>query len=679
VERDAARRRMEILRAEIEEHRRRYYEEDAPTVSDHEYDMLERELASLEALFPGLRAADSPTSTVGGRASETFTSVPHTVPLLSLDNAFSTEEVAEWHERLLRALPGREPTFVCEMKLDGISVALRYRNGVFVQGATRGDGRIGEDVTENLRTVRALPRALRNAPEILEVRGEIFLSKSDFEALNERRVEEARPAFANPRNAAAGSVRQLDPSVTARRPLSLLVYQILDSSNTPPATHEEMLRVLAGYGFPVDDRSEKRAGIDGVLDFCRSWTDRRHDLPYDADGVVIKVNETALREAAGSTAKAPRWAVAYKFPPEQAEAVVERIDVQVGRTGVLTPVARLEPVPLAGVTVTNVTLHNEEELARKDVRAGDTVLIERAGGVIPYVVRVIPEKRPVTAVPFAWPSACPACSAATAKVEGEVASRCSSRECPAQLREGLRHFASRGAMDIIGLGKVLTENLVSKGLVKSPADLYSLDLDTLQALPRMAEKSAENLLAQIEGSKEKPFEKILYAMGIRMVGEETARLLARAFGSMEALREASLEALQEIDGVGPKVAETVVTFFALEENRHFVAALSEAGLAMKAKESAEADAPLRGLTFVLTGTIPGRPRPRIKESLLALGAKVSGSVSAKTSFVIAGDDPGSKRSKAEKLGVPILTSTDLERLLTGDLSVLGAVVLGAGF
>ena len=553
--------RVAHLRAELQRHRRLYYELSAPEISDAEYDALERELAGLEGRFPDLATPDSPTRTVGGTASVAFAPVPHPAPLLSLDNAYNEEDVAEWHQRLVRLLEREDLEFVCELKLDGLSVALTYRDGVFVQGATRGDGQTGEDVTANLRTVPDIPARLAGAPRLLVVRGEVYLPVQAFAEFNARREEEGLSVFANPRNMAAGSLRQIDPRVTASRPLACYCYQVVHSEGYDPADQAGVLQDLARWGFAVDERHRRCRGLESVLAYCREWTAKRHELPYDADGVVIKLSPVELQAQAGATAKSPRWAIAFKFPAEQAETTVEAIDIQVGRTGALTPVAKLAPVRLAGVTISSASLHNEEEVRRKDVREGDTVLIERAGGVIPYVIRVNTDRRPVFAVPFEFPRACPVCGGPVHRPEGEAILRCANRSCKAQLKEGLRHFASRDAMDIAGLGRVLVENLVEGGLVSSLPDLYDLTLETLAALPRMAEKSAANLLSEIAASRGRPFEKVLYALGIRQVGEETAKALSEKFRSMDALTAASAEALQEVDGVGPKVAAEVVAFF----------------------------------------------------------------------------------------------------------------------
>ncbi|MEW5763960.1 MAG: NAD-dependent DNA ligase LigA [Acidobacteriota bacterium] len=665
MDRAGAEARAKALRAEIERHRRLYYELDAPEISDEAYDRLEEELRLLEASHPEIRLPDSPTQTVGGRVGRAFSPVRHPSAMLSLDNTYGREDLLEWNERLERILGRGDLDFVCEIKLDGLSVALQYESGEFLRGATRGDGLVGEDVTENLRTIRTLPVSLRGAPERLVVRGEVYIPVRAFAEMNLRREEDGESPFANPRNAAAGSLRQIDPRVTAGRPLSLFCYEILSSEGPVPESQWEVLEALRGWGFPVEENGRLCRGIGEALDYCEAWTRERRRLDYDADGVVIKLNDGDLRRRAGATAKSPRWAVAFKFPPEQAETRVEDIAVQVGRTGALTPVARLQPVRIGGVTVTSASLHNEEDLRKKDVRVGDTVLVERAGGVIPYITGVRFEKRPAGAVPFQFPSACPVCGGPVHKSEGEAILRCANRSCKAQLKEGLRHFASRDAMDVAGLGKALVDQLVERTIVKSLPDLYGLDLGTLASLPRMAEKSASNLLRQLEASRERPYRNVLYALGIRQVGLETARALAGAFPDVDALVEASEEDLQKVEGVGPKVAGEIRAFFQVPGNREMVNRLRAAGLRMSGGGPPLEEGPLKGLTFVLTGALESMTRSQAKEALEALGASVSGSVSARTSAVVAGPGAGSKLEEARRLGVRILDEEGLKALISG--------------
>jgi DNA ligase (NAD+) len=669
MDRARAAERAEELRAQIRRHRRLYYELNAPEISDAEYDRLEKELAAIEAEHPDLAVPDSPIAEVGGRPSEAFAPVRHPAPLLSLDNTYDEADLKEWEARLQRVLGMSGLDYVCEIKLDGLSVALTYEEGRLVRGATRGNGAVGEDVTANLKTVRDIPHRVEGAPSLLVVRGEVYMPVKAFAEFNARREEEGQSVFANPRNAAAGSLRQIDPAVTAGRPLACFVYQVVHAPAYHPSGQVQVLKDLAAWGLPVDGRHRHCRNLDDAMAFCREWTEKRHSLPYDADGVVIKLNPLELQERAGATAKSPRWAVAFKFPAEQAETSVLSIAVQVGRTGALTPVAKLEPVKVGGVTVSSASLHNEEELRRKDIRVGDTVLVERAGGVIPYVVGVRLERRPQDSRRFDFPEACPVCGAPAHRPQGEAILRCANRSCKAQLKEGIRHFASRDAMDVAGLGKVLVENLVERGLVSSLPDLYNLPLETLAALPRMGEKSAANLLAQLEASRKRPFDRVLYALGIRQVGSETARALAARFPSIEALRRASAEALQEVEGVGPKVAAEIQAFFAVSGNLEMIEGLGRAGLQLEGRFSRE-DLPLSGKVFVLTGSLQGLPRSRAKEALEAMGAKVAGSVTRATDWVVAGAQPGSKLAAAKKLKIPVLDESSFLRLLAGDLGAL---------
>lgn len=656
--------RIEELRSEIARHRELYYANDAPEITDYDYDLLEKELEKLERAYPELALPGGPGDVVGGVVSEAFSPVPHPKPLLSLANTYEELELLEWESRLLRLLNGRKPTYVCELKLDGLSVALHYEKGRFVRGATRGNGQVGEDVTKNLNTVDAIPKQLVGAPGAIVVRGEVYMPVNDFVRLNESREEDGLPPFANPRNAAAGSLRQIDPAVTAARPLACFVYQVLSGEGYAPSTHVEELEDLARWGFAVEPNSEFCRTFQGVTNYCKKWTERRRELSYEADGVVVKVNEPEQQALAGSTAKAPRWAVAFKFPAARERTRVEEILVQVGRTGALTPVARLSPVNLEGAVVSRVSLHNEEELKRKDIRVGDTVIVERAGGVIPYVIGVELEERPPDSTPFVFPTVCPECGGPVYRVEGEAISRCVNRSCKAQLKEGIRHFASREGMDLRGFGKVLVDNLVERGVVSSFPDLYSLSAEELAALPRMGPKAASNLLEELENSKKKPLEKVVYALGIRHVGEETAKCLVRAFPSMEALMAKGKEDLMVVDGVGPKVAEEVVAFFSSQSNKCMVERLREAGLSMVGvKREAEPGGGLAGKTFVLTGRLSKMSRTQAKKAIEDFGGKVSSSVSSATDFLVVGDKAGSKLEKAKKAGVEILDEKGLEALL----------------
>jgi DNA ligase (NAD+) len=666
---ESPRSRAAFLRAEIERHNHAYYVLDAPTIPDAEFDKLFRELQAIEAAYPELHTADSPTQRVGGAPLPEFRQVRHAVPMLSLNNAFSTEEAAAFDRRCREGL-GKEPIdYACEPKYDGLAITLRYEQGVFVQGATRGDGFTGEDVTQNLRTVRNIPLRLAgpDVPPVLEVRGEVLMLRRDFERLNERQRERGEKEFANPRNAAAGSLRQLDPKITARRPLRFFAYGIADASAVSPAPtfHSGMMDRLAGWGFPVAQERAVVKGATGLLDFYERIGNARRELPYDIDGVVYKVDRLADQETLGFVSRAPRFAIAHKFPAEEALTTVEAIDVQVGRTGAITPVARLAPVFVGGVTVTNATLHNEDEVRRKDVRIGDTVIVRRAGDVIPEVVSVVPEKRPIFAPEFVMPKVCPVCGSAIEKPEDEAIARCTGGLfCPAQRKQALLHFASRRAMDIEGLGERLVDQLIDNAIVKTPADLYKLGILALANLERMAEKSATNLLAAIEKSRQTTLARFILALGIRNVGEATAKDLARHFGSLDSLIAADVDSLQLVPDVGPVVAASIARFFAERHNVEVIEQLRAAGVRWEeGMPSLVASSAIAGKTFVLTGTLPTLTREDAKELIEARGGKVAGSVSKKTDYVVAGAEAGSKLTKAQDLGVTILDETQLKGLL----------------
>ncbi len=646
---------IERLRRELNEANWRYYVLDAPTISDAEYDRLLRRLERLEAEHPDLVTADSPTRRVGAPPAERFARVEHAVPMLSLSDVFDESELAEFDARVRKLLGRDEIDYVCEPKLDGLAIELTYEDGLFTRGSTRGDGFAGEDVTANLRTLRSVPLRLRpeGAPRLLEARGEVLLLKKDFARMNEQREEAGEPAFVNPRNAAAGSLRQLDPAVTARRPLSLFLYEIGRASREFP-THWEKLAALRDLGLRVNPRNRRCRGLAAVLDYVRETAARRNDEPYEIDGVVVKVDSEDERRRLGFVSRAPRWAVAYKLPPQEEATRVESIDVNVGRTGALTPVARLKPVFVGGVTVSNATLHNENELRRKDVRVGDTVLVRRAGDVIPEIASVVLEKRPPDARPFVFPDRCPVCGSAAPRPEGEAIARCLGVSCPAKLREGLLHFASRPALDIRGLGEKLAAQLVESGRVREFADLYALDEEALLGLPRMAEKSAGNLLVAIAASKATTLPRFLYAIGVPGVGEATARLLAQAFPSLRALLEASEEALQRVRDVGPALAREIRTFFAEEQNRRALEHLLDAGVRPEAPAAAPRGGVFAGRTLVLTGALSSMTREQAKAEIERRGGRVSGSVSRKTDFVVAGVEPGSKLNQARELGVAVL-------------------------
>ena len=658
--------RLDELRQQLNRHNHLYYAENRPEVSDAEYDRLWRELVALEQAHPELVTPDSPTQRPGGRRAETFTPVEHMVAMLSLDNAMTVEELQEFEARIRRAVPGLTPAYVCEPKIDGLGVALLYERGRFVRGATRGDGRIGEDISQNLRTIKSIPATLSGplkGARKLEVRGEVYMPREAFARLNAGLEEAGQPVFANPRNAAAGAVRQKDPAVTASRPLAIFLYHV--SVLEPPGFRSqwERLEALRQSGFPVNPRSQRAGTLDEVVAYCRTLEAERDALGYDADGVVVKVDDLEHQRRLGATAHHPRWAIAYKFTARQATTRVLGITINVGKSGALTPTAQLEPVELAGVTVSNVSLHNEDEVRRKDVRVGDTVLVERAGDVIPYLVQVVTDKRPPDAVPFTMPTHCPACGGLAARVEGEAVWRCTNTACPAQLKERLFHWGSRRAMDIEGLGEVIIGQLVDRGLVRDFADLYALDVDTLADLERLAKKSAQNLHRAIEASKTRGLTRLLNALGIRMVGERAAQLLAARFGTMERLVAASEADINEIYGIGPQIAQAVTIFLAEPRNRATIERLAAAGVVMAEEGHTEGPRPLEGKTLVLTGGLATLSRDQAKDLVLRLGGRITGSVSKKTDYVIVGEDAGSKVDDAKRLGVATLDEAAFLKLM----------------
>jgi DNA ligase (NAD+) len=662
---EQAARRARELRSLIEYHERKYYLDNAPEIPDAEFDGLMAELKRLEVEHPGLVTPDSPTQRVGESPAEGFAAVAHSRPMLSIDNCYDEAELRDFGERTRKLLPDREPAYVAELKIDGLGIALHYRSGRFSRAVTRGDGRKGDDVTANVKTIRSLPLSVPTAEEV-EVRGEIYLPFASFRKLNRDREEEGVPLFANPRNAAAGSIRLLDPRQVAGRGLSAFFYTLFVGGREPDSQWET-LRRLKDLGFRTNPASRLCPGLDEALDFWREWRDRRDSLDYDCDGVVIKVNDAAQRAALGSTSKAPRWAVSFKFPARQAVTTVKDIVIQVGRTGALTPVAVLEPVRLSGTTISRSTLHNEDELKRKDVRVGDTVLIERSGDVIPSVVSVLTERRTGGERPFAWPALCPVCGSRTLRPEGEVIARCMNSSCPARLRESVLHFASRRAMDIEGLGEALVDQLLETGLVKSVPDLYGLRFEDLVGLERLGPKSARNLLDEIEASKARGAEALLFALGIRHVGERTARDLAGRFGGIEPLSRAPVEELTAVPDVGPKVAESVVFFFAQPENRALLESLGRAGLDFAARGGPSAGGgPLAGKVFVFTGGLARFGREEAAGLVEGLGGKVQADVTRKTTHLVAGESPGAKLAKARKLGLPVLSEADFLMLVGKD-------------
>lgn len=655
---------IQALRKELRRHGRAYYEQDAPSISDFEYDALMRRLLELETAHPEFYDPDSPSQRIGGVPSRQFAPVRHEVPLESLADVFNAVELEAFLQRTDMAL-GEPHTYVVEPKVDGLSVAVEYKDGNFIRGATRGDGVTGEDVTENLRTIVSLPKTLRDAPARLIVRGEVYMSKAVFAELNAQREITGEALFANPRNAAAGSLRQLDPQIAAARHLDIVVFNI-QASSAEFFTHAETLDCLKALGFPVVPHWCCRASDCWVR--IQEIGEHRTEFPYDIDGAVVKLNELSLRRLLGSTAKAPRWASAYKYPPEQKESVVQGIVVQVGRTGVLTPKAVVEPVRLAGTTVTNATLHNQDFIDRLDVRVGDTVRIQKAGEIIPEVLSVNLDKRPAGTVSFHLPDICPACGAPVRRDKDGAAFRCTGVECPAQLLRNMVHFASREAMDIEGLGISVCEALVREGLVDSPAGLYYLKAEAVAHLDRMGPKSAENLLRAIETSKSRGLARLLCAFGIRQVGQKAAKVLARQYRDLDMLMEAGLEELQAVPDIGPITAQSLLDWFAQPQSQHLISRLREAGVDFTGEMTA-ADSRLQGRTFVLTGTLETLTRDAAAAKIEALGGKAAGSVSKKTSFVVAGENAGSKLAKARKLGVPVLTEAEFLELLESDDAV----------
>lgn len=666
----AAARRAARLRREIEAHNYRYFVLDAPAIGDAEYDTLFRELQALELRYPALIIPDSPTQRVGSAPASVFEPVTHRLPMLSLNNAFTDEEALAFDRRVRETLERNEVRYAVEPKFDGLAINLTYERGALVVAATRGDGYTGENVTANLKTVGSVPITLnvKAVPPLLEVRGEILMLKRDFAALNAAQVARGERVFANPRNAAAGGLRQLDSRITATRRLAFFAYGVGAvewGGVAPPATHAALMHWLEALRIPVSKERTVVRGIQALLDYYHTLGGRRSELPYEIDGVVYKVDDFEQQRQLGFVARAPKYAIAHKFPAEEAVTEVVAIDVQVGRTGAITPVARLKAVFVGGATVTNATLHNADEIRRKDVRIGDTVIVRRAGDVIPEVLRVLAEKRPATAREFTMPTQCPECASAIVRLPGEVAARCTGGlVCPAQRKASLLHFASRHALDIEGVGDKLAEQLVADGMVRTPADLYRLQLPALAALPRMAEKSAANVLRAIEKSKKTMLARFIFALGIRHVGEATAQDLARHFGTLDALMKASVGDLLEVRDVGAVLAESIARFFAEPHNRESIAQLRAAGVQWpEAQARKAAGGALRGLTFVLTGTLPSLSRDDAKALIEAAGGKVAGSVSKKTDYLVAGVDAGSKLAKAQELEVPVLDEKELHALI----------------
>ena len=651
---------IDKLRDELRRHEHLYYVLDKPEITDAEYDLMMRRLQELETEHPELQTADSPTQRVGGKPREGFVKVRHSAPMLSLDNALNESELRDFDRRVRDLLGGTEFQYVTELKMDGLSMAVHYRGGRFAQAVTRGDGSVGEDVTENARTIRSLPLQVKTKLGAFEVRGETVMNRRAFERLNAERDERGLSRFANPRNAAAGSLRVLEPQITASRRLDYYTYFLLVDGRPALDSHWASLDEMSHMGFKVNPYRQLCTGIDEVLAFCANWEARREELPYEIDGVVVKVNSIRQQDSLGYTAKAPRWAIAYKYPARQATTTVEGIEVQVGRTGALTPVAHLKPVPVSGVMVSRATLHNEDEIDRLGLQIGDDVVIERSGDVIPKVVRV--HAQGSYRKKFRMPSACPVCGGKVVREEGEAARRCINANCPARLKESILHFASRGVMNIDGVGEALVDQLVDRGLVKSVADIYDLTVEKLLDLERMGKKSAGNIIRNIENSKRNPLPRVLTALGIRFVGERTAVFLAEAFGSLDAIASSAVEELQLAEEVGPKVAESIYQFFREPQNQELVNRLRDAGLQFLYAGIRPRGGPLEGKTFVLTGTLPNLSRDDAKKLIESAGGKVSGSISKKTSYLVAGEDPGSKLAKAQELGVPIVNEMQLLEL-----------------
>ena len=670
---DAAK-KLETLREEIRQHEYFYYVLDRPEISDLAFDKLMQKLKDLEAENPALIAPDSPTQRVGGKPREGFVKVPHSSPMLSLDNTYNEEELRDW-ERRVHELSGRSDVdYVCELKLDGMSLALIYEDGKLVRGITRGDGSVGEDVTLNVRTVRSVPLSIpkdrlkkAGVPVNFEVRGELLMPLAAFKKMNDDREAKGLAVFANPRNATAGTVRQLESKVTAERRLDYFPYMLLENGRTYFDRHSKTLDALHAAGFKVNQNRKLVHGIDEAWEFILQWEGKRDSLPYEIDGIVIKVDRTALQDELGFTGKAPRWAIAYKYAARAGITKLENVRWQVGRTGKLTPVAELLPVFIGGTTVRNATLHNADEIGRLGIKIGDWVQVERGGDVIPKVAKVIDDKehpRPHNLKDIEMPEKCPVCGTKVVRTEGEVDYRCVNANCPAKLRETILHFASRGVMNIDGMGDALVTQLTERGLVKNVADIYKLTKADLLSLERMGDKSAQNILDEIEASKKLPLERVIYGLGIRMVGERTAQFLAEHFGSMEGLENASVEELQDVNEVGPRIAESIVEFFSIAANRKLVERLREAKLTLTG-EKKQRGTQLAGKTFVLTGTLAHFTRDEAKKMIEDAGGKVTGSVSKKTDYVVAGADAGSKLDKARELGVKVIDEKEMEKLVSG--------------
>lgn len=653
------------LREAIRKHNYHYYVLDEPIISDYEYDNLLRQLISLEQKYPELITPDSPTQRVGAKPLEEFETARHLVPMLSLSNAFSDKELLDFDKRIKKQFPHQFFNYIVELKIDGLAIALVYENGIFQRGATRGDGFVGEDITQNLRTINSIPLRLikYNNIQRVEVYGEVYMNKESFEKLNQKRDKQGENLFANPRNAAAGSVRQLDPSITAKRQLDTFIYQATFPDGSNFRTHLEVLNFLKSAGFKVNPHIKECQDIEEAINYCKAWENKKSELNYEIDGMVIKLNQLNLREELGSTSKSPRWAIAFKFPAEQMTTVIKDIIVGVGRTGTLTPVAILEPVIISGSKVQRATLHNEDEIRRKDIRIGDTVLIQKAGEIIPEVVKVIKEKRGGKEKVFNIPEKCPVCGSKVIRLEDEVASRCNNLSCPAQVKERIKHFVSREAMDIDGLGSALIEQLVDKGLIKDFGDLYYLKKEELSKLDRMAEKSSDNVIRAINNSKNRPLSNLIYALGIRYVGSYASKLLSKKINNLLDLKNMTEDDFINIAEIGPKIAKSIVLFFKKEENLKIIKKLEEAGLNLSSQENGQEEQTLKGMQFVLTGSLESFTRDEAKKEIERLGGRVTGNVTKNTDYLILGKDPGQKYQKAKEIGINILEENNFKNML----------------
>ncbi|MDO8602754.1 MAG: NAD-dependent DNA ligase LigA [Candidatus Omnitrophota bacterium] len=662
--------KIEELKKQIIRHNKKYYVDNKPEISDSEYDGIMDELKRLEESHPDLMSPDSPTQRVGGEALKGFKTVEHRVPMLSMDNTYSPEEIIEFDERVRKNLEVEKPGYVVELKIDGVSISLLYEKGEFIRGATRGDGVKGDDVTLNLKTIKSLPLKLEAKkgaalPNLFEARGEVYMPGKIFAGINEEKEEQGEELFANPRNAAAGSLKLLDSSIVAKRHLDMWIYGIGYIGGREFKAQSDALDFLKDSGFPVNPHIKKCGSIEEVIEYCNQWQEKRHKLEYDIDGMVIKVDFFSYQRALGQTSKSPRWMIAYKFPAERKETVLEDILVQIGRTGTLTPVAVLRPIELAGSTVSRASLHNQDEIGRKDIRIGDHVLVEKAGEIIPQIVEVVKKKRKGSEKEFSMPKKCPACGSAVKKLKNEVALRCENMSCPAQLKERIRHFASRDAMDIEGMGEAVVAQLVDNKMIKDYGDIYNLKHIKVADMDRMADKSAANLISAIEKSKSNALNRLVYGLGIRHVGVRSAWILASRFKTIDALAETSMEELQGVNEIGPVMAESVYNFFRTEENKKLIDKLKRSGVNTEEKETSLKSKNLEGKTFVVTGSMEGFSRNEMEELIRSMGGNASSSVSKNTDYVIAGKDPGSKFEKAKQLGVKIVSEQEFKKLIAG--------------